>query len=199
MAIIESVNVPEGSKGKWTVSKFTVSEEDAKFSALRAAIKGRGYVPAGTYTQLTCQGRGIVMSDTPDERRDHWKAVNMACDHVLINGLGLGMVLGAILKKEKMGSKSVSKVTVVELDADVIELVGPSYASDPRVEIVHASAFDYQPPKGIVYGCVWHDIWDDLCGDNLPEMTKLKRKYGRKADWQGCWGEYETRRYMRRY
>lgn len=197
--MIDAVNVPEGSRGKWTVSKFTVSEEDAKFSALRAAIKGRGYVSAGTYTQLTCQGRGIVMSDTPDERRDHYVAVRMACDHVLINGLGLGMVLGAILKKEKMGVKSVSKVTVVELDADVIELVGPTYANDSRVEIVHASAFDYQPPKGVEYGAVWHDVWDSICGDNLPEMTKLKRKYGRRADWQGCWGEYETRRYMRRY
>ena len=192
--MIESVNVPEGSRGKWTVSKFTVSEADAKFSALRAAVKGRGYVKAGTYTQLTCQGRGIVMSDTPDERRDHYGAVRKAHGHVLINGLGLGMVLAAVLKRE-----GVEKVTVVEIDPDVIALVGPTYSSDPRVEIVNASAFDYKPPKGTRYCVVWHDIWDSICGDNLPEMTKLKRKYGKATGWQGCWCEDETRRYSRGY
>jgi hypothetical protein len=193
MPLIDSVNIPEGSRGKWTVAKFTVSEQDAKMTALRAAMQGRGYVPAGTYTQLTCQGRGIVMSDTPDERRDHYQAVHRATGHVLINGLGIGMVLAAILKKP-----DVTKVTVVEVDADVIALVGPSFKDDPRVDIVHASAFDYKPPTDARYGAVWHDIWDDLCGDNLPEMTKLKRKYGQKTKWQGCWGEYETRRYVGR-
>lgn len=186
---IDQVNLPEGKCGKWAVSKFTVSEADAKFSALRAAIKGRGYVSEGTYTQLTCEGRGIIMSDTPDERRDHGYAIYKAKGHVLINGLGLGMVLANILKKD-----SVTKVTVVEVDADVIALVGPHY-TDPRVEIVHASAFDYKPPKGTRYGAVWHDIWDNICGDNLPEMTKLKRKYGRLTDWQGCWAEEQCRRY----
>lgn len=193
--MIDQVNVPEGSKGKWTVSKFVVSQADADFSRLRAAFKGgRGYVRAGTYTQLTCQGRGIVMSDTPDERQDHYAPVRFARGDVLINGLGLGMVLGAVLKKD-----SVLSVTVVEIDQDVIDLVGPTYTSDPRVTIVNESAFDYKPPKGIRYGMVWHDIWDDICADNLPEMTKLKRKYGRITDWQGCWCEDETRRHKRGY
>jgi hypothetical protein len=189
MSIIESVSLPEGQIGKWTVKRFTVSEQDAKFTALRAAFKGRGYVPAGTYTQLHCQGRGIVMSDTPDERRDHYEAVRRAEGHVLINGLGIGMVLAAVLKKLE-----VSKVTVVELDPDVVALVGPTYTIDSRVHIVTASAYDYQPPKGERYGAVWHDIWDHICGDNLEGMTKLKRKYGRRTDWQGCWCEYQCKR-----
>jgi len=188
MSIIERVCLPEGQRGKWTVKRFTVSKEEAKFTALRAAMKGRGYVPAGTYTQLHCQGRGIVMSDTPDEQRDHYIAVRYARGHVLINGLGIGMVLAAVLKKSE-----VTKVTVVELDPDVVALVGPSY-TDSRVQIVTASAYDYQPPKGERYGAVWHDIWDDICAGNLPEMTKLKRKYGRRTDWQGCWCEFECKR-----
>lgn len=184
---MQQVSIAEGERGRWSVSRFTVSEQEAKFTALRAVMKGRGYVPAGSYTQLK-RGPVIVMSDTPDEMRDHRWAVHKARGHVLINGLGIGMVLTNVLQKPE-----VTAVTVVELDADVIALVGPNY-SDPRVNIVHASAFDYAPPKGVRYGAVWHDIWDNICGDNLSEMTRLKRKYGRRADWQGCWCEYECRR-----
>jgi hypothetical protein len=185
--IIEPVRIPEGARGKCTVTKFIVSEQEAQFTALRAAMKGRGYIPPGEYTQLSRNGH-LVMTDTPDERRDHFEAVFRAKGHVLINGLGLGMVLAAILKKPE-----VAAVTVVEIDPDVVALVGPHY-TDSRVNIVTASAFDYKPPKGIRYGAVWHDIWDNICGDNLPQMRKLKRKYGRRTDWQGCWCEWQCKR-----
>jgi hypothetical protein len=185
---MEPVQISEGTLGKWSVMRFSVSEDQAKFTALRAAMKGRVYVPPGTYTRLECKGRGTVMSDTPDEMRDHGYAVHAAHGHVLLNGLGIGMVLTNILKK-----KYVTAVTVVEIDADVIALVGPNY-TDPRVTIIHESAFEYAPPKGTRYGAVWHDIWDTICGDNIPQMTKLKRKYGRRADWQGCWCEHDCKR-----
>jgi spermidine synthase len=133
------------------------------------------------------------MSDTNAEMRDHMQFVCQASGRVLINGLGLGMVLGAVLAKD-----SVTHVTVVELSQDVIDLVAAHYACD-RLEVVCCSAFDYKPPKGLRYNAVWHDIWDDLCGDNLPEMTKLKRKYGSKTDWQGCWAEGQVRRHMKAY
>jgi hypothetical protein len=32
--------------------------------------------------------------------------------------------------------------------------------------------------KGKRYDMVWHDIWDDICSDNLEGMAKLHRKYG---------------------
>lgn len=184
---LQPVALPEGQRGQWKISRFVVSKEDARFSALRAAMKGRGYVPAGTYTSLTRNG-AIVMSDTPDEMRDHSFAVRQAKGHTLINGLGIGMVLAACLRK-----RDVERVTVVEIDPDIIALVGPHYR-DRRVEIVNTCAFDYQPPKGVRYGMVWHDIWSNICGDNLPEMTRLKRKYARRADWQGCWCQAECKR-----
>ena len=186
--MLEKVTIPEGKAGKWSIQRFTVSDEQAELERLRGMFRSGRFTPAGTYTSLTCAGRGVVMSDVPDEMRDHREAVRQATGHVLINGLGLGMVLAAVLKRPE-----VTSVTVVELDADVISLVAPHY-SDARLSIVHASAFDYQPPKAIRYGAVWHDIWDSICADNLPEMTRLKRKYGRRANWQGCWCEYECRR-----
>jgi len=126
------------------------------------------------------------MSDTPAEMTDHYSFVRQAKGNVLINGLGIGMVLNAILKNDSPASK-VEKVTVIEIDQDVIGLVGPHYLRDHRVEIVHADAFDYQPPKGVRYDAVWHDIWDTICTDNLDAMAMLHRKYGRRTDWQGSW------------
>lgn len=189
MSVVELVQIPEGACGKWAVQRFIISQKDSEATKLRAMMRGRGYVPPGTYTQLLHTSRGIVMTDTPDERRDHFEPVHRARGHVLINGLGLGMVLAAVLKKPE-----VSRVTVVEIDPDVAELVRPFFSQD-RVDIVIASAFDYSPPKGGRYGMVWHDIWDNICGDNLSAMTKLKRKYGRRTEWQGCWCESECRRY----
>lgn len=182
MSLIESVTVPEGSAGLWTVERFTIGDPRSDLGAMQIAFDGR-YCQPGTYTRLIHMHRGVVMSDTMAERDDHHSFVRNATGHCLINGLGIGMCLAAILRKD-----SVTKVTVVEVDKDIIDLVSPHY-SDPRVNIVHCSAFDYQPPKGERYGAVWHDIWDSICEDNLPEMERLHRKYGRRADWQGSWGK----------
>lgn len=181
--MIEKVSIPEGQRGDWRVVRFDVSADEAAWASVRALRDGRGGIVPGTYTKLVCKGRGTVMSDTPDERRDHMPAYRKAKGHVLINGLGLGMVLGAILKKSEVES-----VTVVEISQDVIDLVWPHYACD-RLKVVKSCAYAYDPPKGVRYGAVWHDIWDSICADNLPSMTRLKRKYGRRADWQGCWAE----------
>lgn len=188
--MIPSVSVPEGKSGKWSIEKFTIGQEERlSIFNLRLAMHGRS-IPPGTYTRLLCEGRGVIMSDTPAERRDHYSFVRAARGHVLINGLGIGMCLNAALAKPE-----VTKATVVELDEDVIRLVAPHYLSDPRVEIVHADAYEYAPPKGIRYGAVWHDIWDSICADNLEDMKKLHRKYGRRADWQGSWARDICERY----
>ena len=165
------------------------------------------------------------MSDTPDEMRDHSYAISEAESrggHVLINGLGLGMVVAAILDAEAQCPEchqyphhyedtcehvagkpripfAVDKVTVIEISPDVIALVGPTLMKryGARLEIIEADAFTYKPPKGIKYSVVWNDIWPDLCTDNLKTMGTLHRRYGRRCDWQGSWGK-ELLRYHRR-
>ena len=101
---------------------------------------------------------------------------------ILINGLGLGVCLAAILESDVP-----EKIVVVEKSEDVIKLVGPTFENDSRVEIIHADALEYKPPKGEKYDAVWHDIWPNICSDNLESMKKLHRKYGRRAAWQGSW------------
>jgi hypothetical protein len=181
------VNLPEGTSGDWKVEHFTVSKEQASFGQMRSVITmSARHVPSGTYTGLW-NGRSLVMSDTPDEIRDHLFPIHEATrrgGHVLINGLGLGMVAAAILEQE-----NVEKVTVVELSREVIDLVGPTLMEryGDRLEIIHADALEYLPRKGQRFTVVWHDIWPDICTDNLPEMGTLHRRYGKRADWQGSW------------
>lgn len=173
--LIEKVNIPEATRGAYRIESFTTECED-----FHSTLRGRG-VPVGERFTRLMRGGTVVMSDTPSEMIDHYTAVHAAKGSCLINGLGIGMVLGAILRKE-----GVTDVTVVELSPEVIEMVAPSY-QDRRVTIVQADALKYKPPVGKRYQMVWHDIWDYICADNLPQMRALHRKYGRRTDWQGSW------------
>ena len=184
------VDVPEGESGIWRVEKFNISDDEAKFYNVRSSIHGGrgGHVQPGNYTRLMRRNScdNPIMSDTPDEIADHLYPINQAKGHVLINGLGLGVVLnGCLIKKE------VEKVTIIELSEDVIKLVEPHYRTKygNRFEVIHADAFEFSPPKGTRYNMVWSDIWDNICEDNWDSYKKLKRKYCRKSDWYGAWKE----------
>lgn len=174
--MIEKVSLPESRSGRWAIERFTVAEPMAVARFWHGARAPR----PGTYTRLM-RGSTLVMSDTPAEMRDHIIAVHKAHGHCLINGLGLGMVLAAVLRKPE-----VSAVTVVEVSGELIEMVGPHYR-DPRVTFVTADAYEYTPPKNLRFGMVWHDIWDTISVENLEGMKRLHRKYGRRAEWQGSW------------
>lgn len=182
------IDVPEGSSGPWTVERFTVSAQDAELERLRSMFNGGRGCPEGTYTRL-CRNSAVVMSDTRDEIADHLGVIHRCKDtrvkRVLINGLGLGVVLGAVLRNDH-----IEHVDVVEVDADVIALVGSHYA-DARLTIHHGDAYTIRWPKGLRWDVAWHDVWDDLCEDNLPLMAKLHRRYGRRVSWQTSWGRCE--------
>ena len=176
------------SNDSWIIEKFTVPK--SSIEGIRAAFAGRP-VPPGEYTRLKRNKDSwgnIVMSDTPAEMDDHWYAVANAKGSCLLNGLGIGMVLKNILLKSE-----VTDVTVIEISQDLIDLVGPHY-NDPRVTIICMDALEYKPVKDKKYGMVWHDIWDGICSDNLEDMKKLHRRYGKKAEWQGSWARYECER-----
>lgn len=187
------VKVPDGISGPWEVYTYTVSKADEDFGRLRAmfsSARGR-FVPAGTYKGLR-RGGGLIMSNTPDEIRDCYEFFRQARGRVLINGLGLGIVLDVILHKLddfKSLSKewAVKEVFVIEKSEDVLHLVGPTFLKDKRVHLIHDDAFTFKAPSVPYFDAVWHDIWDNICAENLEGMHKLHRKYGRKTKWQGSW------------
>jgi hypothetical protein len=173
------VIVPNGKSGDWEVSERTVS----KFESMMSSIRGGSlfHCPEGTYKTLTC-GFDCVMSNTPMELRTNRAFVRAAEGHVHINGLGLGVVLLAVLMKLEVES-----VTVVEKSPDVISLVAPSFASFDKLTIIQGDALEYKPPSKKRFGAVWHDIWNGICEDNLDDMRLLHRRWGRKTQWQGSW------------
>ena len=181
--------IPEGTSGRWTITRRVVTKADVAAQSISFSNRGR-VVPEGTYTELNCGGT-IVMSDTPDEMRDHWSIISEAKGRVLIAGLGIGMVTRAILDKvDRDGKFVVDHVTVIEKSPDVIALVAPHYLAryGERLTVIEADIMEWKPAKGDHWNAAWYDIWNTLCGDNLESMKTLHRRFGKKTDWQGSWG-----------
>jgi hypothetical protein len=180
------VDVPEGREGAWSIKKFTVSKEEGIHDAVMSMFGGSGrHVPAGTYTGLY-RGAEPIMTDTPDEIRDHRRFMRTATGNVMIAGLGLGMVLQGCARRD-----DVKSVTVIELSKDVIKLVEAHYKAKPyghKITVINADIFDWKPAKGVKFDHAWFDIWDGLCTDNLDEMAKLNRRFARICPNKGSWG-----------
>jgi len=179
MAKLDMSFLPDGISGVWEITSFTVGKEISQLLSIMQT--GRG-VPAGNYKKLS-RGGIVVMSNTPDEIRDFLHFTSTAKGSVLINGLGLGCVVKVLLDKPE-----IKKITVIEQSKDVIRLVSP-YFTDSRLEIIHADAFTYEVPKDAQYDAVWHDIWDNICGDNIKEMNQLHKKYKKHTQWQDSWAK----------
>lgn len=187
-----NVTTPDGVSGPWAIQSFSISENEAARYNLGVALKRMGshhMVVPGDYKRLIHETRGVVMSNTPMEVRTNTPFLRRAKGKVLINGLGLGMVLHALV-----GNPAVTHITVVEIDKDVIALTAPHFQQhidSGRLTIINADCFKHVPPKGERYDVVWHDIWDTITDDNLFDMTKLKLKYCKRTKVQLCWAENE--------
>jgi hypothetical protein len=218
------VTVPEGEVDGLRVQKFEVkalgdwtdADEErtdviAPIVVAQMEVDGRPckpgwYTRLADYNDLDSNGRPqIWMSDTTAERDDHKDPVARIqmgkAQRVLINGLGLGMVLQAALSYDH-----VTHVDVVEKDERVIKLIGPHYTSDPRVNIVHADAYEQRynwstgPRKRWDVG--WSDIWPELIADNIDGMDELHKYYRHRCGWHGMWGRaicLKQRRELRAY
>jgi len=198
--LLQKTEIPEQKYKSWEVKKFTIDEEKARYFNLQCAFNGHGrYVKAGTYTKLgkINEGRSDIlwMSDTPAEINDHYYAAMNAKGHCLIAGLGLGIIVEACLRHTE-----VTKVTVLEIEQDVIDLVG-GYLHEKwgkeKLEFIQTDALQWKPPKDAHYGMAWFDIWPVIDCGNWEEYKLLHRRYGRKADWKGSWGRDDILRMKR--
>jgi hypothetical protein len=201
------VDIPEGVVGNHRIVRFEMTEKEAKHANFMASFgsmgSGRGYIRPGWYTSLVrVSGPNgshsvTVMSDTPDEIRDHLDAIHEAERRggiVRIHGLGIGMVAAAILELP-----NIERVDVVDISTDVEELVAPTLRAryGDRFNLLIDNVMEQKPIKSETgYSVIWHDIWDNLCTDNLQEMATLHRRWARRTQWQGSWGR-EFLRYQR--
>lgn len=169
--------------GDWTVEVFELSEDDVRIHNLRAAINPSARFnecPPGRYARLVGP-HGLVMSTTPMEswtNRAPVRAAKMGCRSFVTTGLGLGCVVEWLLAVPEA-----ERVTVVERERDVIEMIAPYFADD-RLRIVHADAFEWKPDDA-PYDFAWHDIWQTSCSDAGDDRRRLARRY--RAKTRGYW------------
>lgn len=179
--------VPAGVSGKWVIEKIVIPERayDPKEDLRPDCFKFR----AGRYTSLN-NASEVFMTDRYDEWWTQRNAIREACrrgGHVLITGLGLGLVVEAIFRTPAC---PVERITVLDYAPDVIRLVVPYLRAQfgDRLEIVQGDVFAWTPPEGAHYSVVWHDIWANPEAPNvLPEIDLLERRYAPFCDWQGSW------------
>ncbi|NJD90889.1 MAG: hypothetical protein FIA91_05140 [Geobacter sp.] len=124
------------------------------------------------------------MSLTPHEIESQEPGCHCAHGHTAIMGLGMGWVaMNAAL------NPAVRKVTVIELDQEVIELIGssniigqlpPEIAA--KITVVKANAMEWQPaePVDFLYADIWRPVADtNALGDTrcMQKNVQAKRVY----------------------
>lgn len=190
------INIPDGRKGKWEVQTFTLSESQASLHNLSESRGlNRRIEPGIPYKRLMrYDGENIstlVMTNTPAEVWDLVPFIEKAFGKVLIFGLGLGMVVQELLEKPEIES-----ITVIEIDAELIDFVGAYYTNlSPKVKVLQGDALTYHNNNS--YDAIWFDIWDIISEDNLEEMQFLKKKWRKNSHIRMCWAEKECRRLQR--
>lgn len=175
--------VPEGSVGNVSISHMVMEDERVQHEKLMSMMSfTSGYgretydLQAGTYCKLINDGRKIIeMTDTPMERRTNLEFIRNAHGSVLIGGLGIGMIIVPLLTRE-----SVTDITVVEINQDIIDLVWSHIDALPRtcdLNIVCADVMTWRPENGIKFDSLYFDIWPDISGDNWDDMKKISRSW----------------------
>ena len=175
-------NIKENKIENFEIKRFKISKKEAKIFNTRIMYRDKRYIKEGTYTSLY-QNNYLIMSNTPAELSDHMAFINKAHGHILISGLGIGMVISKLLKKDNIES-----ITIIELNKEVIELVGDTY-KHPKVKIINDNIFKWKPDKH--YDFAWHDIWNNICEDNLLEMHKIRRRLKKHCTIQEFWCKNE--------
>lgn len=178
--------VPEGRHGTAEVRHFTPSKED-----IARLFREEGeHIEHRVHAELRIN-RQLVMSDSSMEHRSNEEVIRRSHGHVLIGGLGLGMILPPLLAK-----REVATVTVIEKNTDVIALVGPHYAND-RLLVISGDIHEWWPPEGVFMNTIYFDIWPTRGDNQRAGFNELRSRYLRCLDpddpaaWIGSWWEAE--------
>jgi len=185
---VEHLFTEEKLKGVARLSKFNFDESNphSRMYNLRM-VRDNGFsfrVHTGDYVRLHVNGE-LMMTDTGMERISNKPFMDAAHGTVMVAGLGVGLVLNTILKKE-----SVNRVVVVEKYQDVIDLVGPVFRNE-KLEIVCADINEYATEEK--FDVIYFDIWPEIGTQNLPEIKALHKKFRRNLNkpnpkkWIGIW------------
>ncbi len=135
------------------------------------------------------------MSMTPSEIESQEIGLGFAHGHTVVVGLGMGWLAANVALRE-----SVSRVTVVERDSAIIEIVSATgvfaqlpAAAREKIEIVNADALEWQPHGPV--DTLQADIWERFVEERkLSDVRRMQENM--KAEGIYFWGqEMEIWRY----
>lgn len=124
----------------------------------------------------------IVMEDSRKELSRHLPIWLQAKGRVLITGLGLGCVVRGLL-----ASPFVTHVDVIEINEDILRIVGAEFVGNERVTLHHGDAREFEFPEGTEWDFAWHDIWTEGNEGLHLEHMKLIKRFIAHVDDQGAW------------
>lgn len=169
--------------GRWTIKRILPKDEIHK--VLLETCCGRPMqtiLYRLTDATLHTEHGDVVMEDSDQELRRHLPIWMHGRGRILITGLGLGCVVRGLLK-----SPHIEHIDVVEIDADIIRIVGAEFAGDPRVAIHHGNALTYEWPDGTTWDYAWHDLYCDNGKLAFLHIQLLARFKPMVKHRQGAW------------
>jgi hypothetical protein len=186
----------EKTVGTATISAYEYKDKDNPLFNLRAIRDGGSMfmMDDGKYIRLAINNE-LVMSDTRMEKTSNSEFVRCANGNVLMVGLGIGLTLHNL--EDKMNSDEIKKITVIEKNKDVINLIS-LYYPNPKIEIIHNDIYNWAPKKNEKFDTIYFDIWSDINVDNLKQIKILHNKFKNKLNRKNpkCWMNSWMKEYL---
>ena len=188
----QNVRLPEKTLGEWqlTHQQYAPYEmfcyDDTDLLPDGREIPCIGYFTESFRYPAVLQKGRLWMAVTPNEVETMKEDIAAAHGNILVLGLGLGYYAYMTAQME-----NVSRVTVVELDRDVIRLFEeellPQFPHREKIRVIHADAFSYVEKEAAKeqYDFVYADIWHDVL-DGTPMYLRFRALEGHVpgADWR---------------
>ena len=179
--------IKPGKVNGWSVRHLQVTEAPAT----RPKGCGMDEVAPGTYPALFDPFGEINMIASPVLIDDQREAVKDAAGHILVGGLGLGLVVGMLADVE-----DVTAITVVEINRDVISLVWDAYQNIEKARVVIGDAkqpqrlLEHQVIKEQLeffgpFSRVWLDLWPTDESSTVSERWQAIKNWSSVCDWVG--------------
>lgn len=167
--------------GLWEIGRIT-----PRMSSHRADAGWDQYTALYRYTEATIHHHipgEIVMEDSKPELRQHLPIWLKGRGCILVTGLGLGCVVRGLL-----ANPDVERIDVIEIDRGILDAIGPEFAGEGRVNLIHGDALEH-PVNGERWDFAWHDIWvDEACGRDLQLFhADLIARFMPVCGPQGAW------------
>ncbi len=186
---INAARVPESltpqAFGPWVIKRK--AHDPAKISAFallnfqaQVGFRSQTLLLRHTWATLHLADGEIVMEDSRRELRKHIPIWMKAKGRVLVTGLGLGCVVRGLL-----ANRDVEHISVVEIDKQILRVVGHEFRTNARVRLIHGDAL--KVPLHERFDFAWHDLWTD--GDTHLQVlhARLFERCRDKVEMQGAW------------